>query len=906
MMYATFCYLFSQRPHPTTAIEMSNTPSSSRIEVVVPPPPPDISSFSSTRTFHTEAMSDSDPYGPQNIATEEPTVIPGTPNEQAGTDSEHEATETNHLVTRGIRTEWDPSLNLTIVTIRRTTQRIIMLSGPLQQGTREAFYHWWRNTTWNEEYPQCYFRTTGRSSHVWQLFTEGAEFPCGTPVIKCNSCATTFSHTAMPRSIGTSSLVRHLRASPLCRGPTPRVKTITEAFASQTEFMYTPERLKEYTLEFILDRCLPFALVNSPSFQRLLRLAAGNASLPIPSRHQLTSFLTEKVETSISEQLTKIPPGAMVSLALDCWTSPSTHSFMAIVLYYIDKDWEVRELLLEFAPLTGTHTGDRLAKVVFDVLVHHNLVNRVLSVTADNASNNRTLCSGLMSYIRTHGADQPGYNPGLASILSIEEHIPCILHIVNLVAKVILKSIRAEPSNDEEITTWNPSGLRVRSNAGLPCSLEKIRNLSVFITTSSKRLDLFKELQASREGGPLLPRHDCQTRWNSTLHMLARAMELRDTFTLFIQRWLDDDLSHLRIQVEEWSQLEYLFELLVPFYVVTLGVSKAADPSVNLIYDIYEYLYDHLDASIKKLKSKRVPWKVTLYTGIRAAREKLSTYYAQTNKAQGYLYAMATILDPKSKLQTFNKASWREEAEDLGDGSPEADIDWAQEYRQCFEDIFSYYRVQYPDIVVPEHTRHRTLFEHLRDKGFASKKQKDLQGKSREAIVFSEVAEYLGEGTVQDISILEYWKVNSKRFPILSMMARDILAVPPSTVGVERLFNIARDVNYFRRARLNPRTVRAIMVELASNRLDRDRLVANDPSEAEDSSPMASLRHIQRLDQVMEPTIMEFSNREYISDTEDPLPRRQSTAPINEEEENGYEPTPSSARARRRSKRVLI
>ncbi|EFE43858.1 hypothetical protein TRV_01370 [Trichophyton verrucosum HKI 0517] len=248
---------------------------------------------------------------------------------------------------------------------------------------------------------------------------------------------------------------------------------------------------------------------------------------------------------------------------------------------------------------------------------------------------------------------------------------------------------------------------------------------------------------------------------------------------------------------------------------------------------------------------------------------------------------MATILDPKSKLQTFNKASWREEAEDLRDGSPEADIDWAQEYRQCFEDIFSYYRVQYPDIIIPEHTRHRTLFEYLRDKGFASKKQKDLQGKSREAIVFSEVAEYLGEGTVQDISILEYWKVNSKRFLIVSMMARDILVVPPSTVGVERLFNIARDVKYFRRAGLNPQTVRAIMVELASNRLDRDRLVANDPSEAEDFTPMASLRHIQRLDQVMEPTIMEFSNREYISDTEDPLPRRQSTAPINEEEENG-------------------
>ena len=43
-------------------------------------------------------------------------------------------------------------------------------------------------------------------------------------------------------------------------------------------------------------------------------------------------------------------------------------------------------------------------------------------------------------------------------------------------------------------------------------------------------------------------------------------------------------------------------------------------------------------------------------------------------------------------------------------------------------------------------------------------------------------------------------------------MARDVLAVPATSVGVERLFNTARDACHYRRGSLKAETVRALMM----------------------------------------------------------------------------------------------
>jgi hypothetical protein len=64
---------------------------------------------------------------------------------------------------------------------------------------------------------------------------------------------------------------------------------------------------------------------------------------------------------------------------------------MAITGYFLDQEWEYREVLLGFEPISGSHTSVNLRDVVLQILQKHQIANRVLAVTTDNTSNNKTL-----------------------------------------------------------------------------------------------------------------------------------------------------------------------------------------------------------------------------------------------------------------------------------------------------------------------------------------------------------------------------------------------------------------------------------------------------------------------------------------------------------------------------------
>ncbi|XP_020252223.1 zinc finger BED domain-containing protein RICESLEEPER 2-like [Asparagus officinalis] len=77
-----------------------------------------------------------------------------------------------------------------------------------------------------------------------------------------------------------------------------------------------------------------------------------------------------------------------------------------------------------------------------------------------------------------------------------------------------------------------------------------------------------------------------------------------------------------------------------------------------------------------------------------------------------------------------------------------------------------------------------------------------------------ELERFLSEDVEADQSnfdILAYWKVNSARFPILSRMVRDVLAVPISTVASESAFSIGGRVLDPFRSLLTPRMVQTLV-----------------------------------------------------------------------------------------------
>ncbi|XP_035546669.1 uncharacterized protein LOC109004770 [Juglans regia] len=67
------------------------------------------------------------------------------------------------------------------------------------------------------------------------------------------------------------------------------------------------------------------------------------------------------------------------------------------------------------------------------------------------------------------------------------------------------------------------------------------------------------------------------------------------------------------------------------------------------------------------------------------------------------------------------------------------------------------------------------------------------------------------EGSTPDFDILLWWKVNLIRYPILANMARDVLAIPISTVTSESAFSVGGRVLDSFRSSLAPTTVESLI-----------------------------------------------------------------------------------------------
>ncbi|KAI9039816.1 hAT family dimerization domain-containing protein [Aspergillus affinis] len=179
---------------------------------------------------------------------------------------------------------------------------------------------------------------------------------------------------------------------------------------------------------------------------------------------------------------------------------------------------------------------------------------------------------------------------------------------------------------------------------------------------------------------------------------------------------------------------------------------------------------------MNQLKRKRVLWKQQMLESLKACRQKLDEYYSQTDRIRGHIYAIGTMLAPDSRFQFFLS----EERLSSGQDS-------------------------------------QNLQAQTKPSSWLNKM---LNGnKISEKPVGDEVTQYLDSDLV-DTEPLQFWRDNQSRFPAIALLARDILSIPATGAGVERLFNTARNVYHYRRSRLKSETVKEIMLFLCVTRFD--------------------------------------------------------------------------------------
>lgn len=543
---------------------------------------------------------------------------------------------------------------------------------------------------------------------------------------------------------------------------------------------YSYENSRSKLIRMIIIDEFPFSVVQYEGFAAFVYSLQPKFTLPsrvTVSRDCMELFLEEK------KKVMRLIKSERICLTTDTWTSITNLTYMCLTAHWIDKDWKLQKRILSFC-VVPNHKGKTIGKMIENRLLDWG-IEKLLTVTVDNASAN----DGAIDYVRKNTKGWKG------TILDDEFlHMRCCAHILNLIVR---------------------AGLEHQSD-----SIFRIRNAIRYVRSSPSRLDMFKRCASvvKIESKSLLCL-DIETRWNSTYKMLETAIKFEKSF----ERLKDDDLEYMmyfscdemqsdEVNVEDdlgievsarknkkklgapigrdWEAARVFVKFLKLFYDVTLKFSGTLNVTSNLFFKELVVV----QASLHTL-STQSDSNVSLMA--KKMKEKFSKYWENLGKLNFLLY-VAVILDPRYKMTFMKWCLNQVYVASMTDKDRTPSTVMLDEVKKSFNRLYTYFasseeeeqsngnpspstsRIDMPDI------DNLGLSLSLPSQ-FASFLEETEYSDNK-----SELDKYLEAKCVKDhasFESLDWWSQNSKEFPALARMARDVLVVPVSTVASESTFS---------------------------------------------------------------------------------------------------------------------
>ncbi|CAB5351658.1 unnamed protein product [Rhizophagus irregularis] len=382
-----------------------------------------------------------------------------------------------------------------------------------------------------------------KGSIVWKHFDRFVDNK-GTSWAKCRYCG---NGKYNMDSGSTGNLLRHLnklhpnKVNPSIAQQAEIIKNFLQS-ANNVKIKFSNELFRAKLVEWIATDDQPFTVVESPEFRYVIQIC--NAEAQIPTADTIKSDILKLYKSyhiNIQNILQNTP--GKISFALDAWTSPNVIGFLGITGHYIDADWNIKDILVDFVNLSGSHSGENMANMFVTCLKEKKILTKILAIAADNAANNNTFLKSLeQTCVENHIAFHHK-----------ENHVRCIAHIMNLTVQEILKHIRAGEAQDENIILEELLEKNNKTNDIIP----KLRKLIVKIRASPQRRDRFSrqcDLYPTVKDLNLIL--DVKTRWNSTYLMIERALQLQKPLDETIR--IEPELEGFSISSNEWQTLKEL------------------------------------------------------------------------------------------------------------------------------------------------------------------------------------------------------------------------------------------------------------------------------------------------------------------------------------------------------------
>ena len=536
---------------------------------------------------------------------------------------------------------------------------------------------------------------------------------------------------------------------------------------------------EEALLNWIISTCQPFTYIEHPLFKAILRSAGFQDSLP--SADTVSRRLGLRLDALDSELRILMSLASSIALSLDGWTSQNSLPILAINAHQMSPDFQQYRACIEFVEIEGNHSGEKLADIVATVLDRFYISDKVMTITADNVSNNDTLYRCLYQKLSQR------YDKYLAETIIREgimkftqnSQIRCFAHILNLVMKSILRSLRAS-SHKEACGLLDDVAKGSWKTINAPTSpIVKLRLLVLQIARSPQRI----QKQDNRPGCIKAINYDVDTRWNSTFVMIERAEECR--------RQLEDtvndepDIEALRLIHDDWRQLSDIKKILTPFNEYTEYVSRDS-PSIHIAARMFEELRSILLA-IKERRGEQQKTSAAITISVSDGISLLERYHDCVK--DNNIYYIASILDPRIKTKWLKT---------LLDGD------------KIIDRIRAFLKKAYHTPEQPASTALSTNY-----KSFEYRFLEAFQP-TQCNVAESDIDQYFDTPTIstgfetsqsQTEFIRDWWKANRLEFTCMAKAAQDHLAIPAAEVDIERLFNGGRDVLGIRRFSMKGKTL---------------------------------------------------------------------------------------------------
>ncbi|KIL54666.1 hypothetical protein M378DRAFT_18675 [Amanita muscaria Koide BX008] len=519
---------------------------------------------------------------------------------------------------------------------------------------------------------------------------------------------------------------------------------------------HTSEEVRAVIVKWVAESMRPYSIVEDEGFHMLMK--TGRPMYRIPSMATVArdvKHVFKKTKMRIAKILQEYP--GSLSFATDCWTSPNHKAYVTITVH-LEKDGLPLSFLLDIMELATSHSGINLARAFADMLKEFEIGHKILAITSDNASSNDKMTDRLMRH--------------LSMFRGPKTRVRCFLHIVNLVAKVIVRQFDAgkvtdEAGNvlaelednldgdDEERVDELASELlelgddeEIESVEPMQTVIRKLRKISFAVKNSSTLAlpEWFKILDRLNISQRMIPR-DVKTRWNSTYDMLKFAVEYRTAIDeLTANRKFE--LREYEMNQEEWVLAAQLCKVLKVFKDATLSFSKSASNIARILPAMVKI--DEVLAT-NATDSTYLP---AIQAALAVGAKLLNRYYELTDMSD--VYRIATILHPSYKIEYLQKAGWQRE--------------WIDKAVQIIKEEFlrTYSEMETQETGSASTSTVRAsgsvnVFEDLSDFG----------NSTPTASITDELTHYLGSERERVKDILVWWKQKQDVFPRLARMALD-------------------------------------------------------------------------------------------------------------------------------------